>query len=185
MKYFSFLLSITLFLFTPMGAKANVFIEPYIGYQAGRLASTTNAGSDATGNIYGTAFGARLGYAVPLLFAALDYTYATDSASGMSPNLSDGNGTRSSLGVVAGVKIPLLRAYAGYGFLDSLKLTQTSADQTFKGTSLKFGVSFTGLPFIDLNFEYVMSNYTSFDPNNFSKASDNSALVTVSLPWEF
>jgi len=185
MKFFSLLLSMTLLLFAPAGAKADIFIEPYLGYEGGRANTTTVAGTDGSGNASGTAFGARLGYAVPLLWAALDYTYATETTSSMTGGLTDSSATRSSLGVVAGVKIPLLRAYAGYGFADSLKLTPAAGSQTMTGSSLKLGVSFTGLPFINLNLEYIMTTYTGFDPNNFSKANANLLLATISLPWEF
>lgn len=185
MKTSSLLLSITLILFTAVDAKANVFIEPYFGYEAGRAAATTTSGVDGNANASGTAFGARLGYAVPLLWGAFDVVYATETTSGSTGGLTDTSAMRSSFGVVAGLKIPLLRAYAGYGFADTLRLSPTSGSQTLTGSSLKLGASFTGLPFINLNLEYIMTTYTSYDPNIFNKASANTLLATVSLPWEF
>lgn len=183
----SLFLASMVFLLVPSAAKADLFIEPYLGYEVGRVNMTTTTDVGWSGNTSGVAIGARLGYSIPLLFAALDYAYASDSTSSMSGSgaPADGSATRSSLGLVAGVKIPMLRAYAGYGFSDKFTLKPSSGDLTLTGTSIKLGASFTGLPLINLNLEYVMATYTSFDPNSLKAGTNNTLLASVSLPWEF
>lgn len=161
-------------------ANAGLLLEPYLGYEMG----TTK---DADGKLDGTQLGARVAWTAPIMFwAGLDYTMGVSakfkpSASGST----DSDAKRSTLYAVVGVDLPiLLRGWVGYGLMNELKLDDYNT--TLKGKSTKLGVSFTGLPFICLNLEYLMETFDKDSNGNLDPETKNNAYVlSVSLPWEF
>lgn len=156
---------------------ADFMVEPYIGYEMG----TGSIGSEDF-KLTGTDLGLRLGYHSPVMFwVAADYTMGSGT---LDPdNSSSSDVKRSVLSAVVGVDLPiLLRAWIGYGFTNDLK----GDDDTFKGTSTKLGVGFTGLPFVSLNLEIISDKWddtsnSGVDPD----AKNTSYLLSVSLPLNF
>jgi len=173
-------------------AQAGLLLEPMLGYEVTKQTATFTAG-EVPGAYTGMNYGLRLGYTAPVLFwAALDAQMGTNKfvtdASGIVP---DGDGTRTSLGITAGVDLPiLLRAWAGYGFSDQFELKTSAGKDTYKGTNTKVGVGFTMLPFVSVNVEYIMRKYTesSGDRGAFStylqKLEHNTVLLSLSLPLD-
>lgn len=158
-------------------SQAGIMFEPYIGYEMGKL-------KDAFGGSFdGTQAGLRLAYSAPLLFwGGLD---AAMSLSGTMKNDSAGNSEgakRTTVYGVVGVDFPILvRAWAGYAFMDEVKLDQSG---TYKGGSgTKLGVGFTGLPFLSINLEYLNEKFTKFNETTLGTDLKNDTyILSVSLP---
>ena len=186
--------------FFSVNAKADLLVEPYLGYGLGQAQMNYSAGGNLKYNINGVNLGARVAFALPIVYFGLDYQFGTGSGSvksdsGGSTQSSDF--TRSTLYAFVGAHIPLLRAWLGYGLLNNLSFASTSIAQqtTYSGSALKFGAAFTGLPFFDINLEYVVSTFNKYkvgssssslgSGSTFSKASDQTVIISVSMPFDF
>lgn len=152
------------------------YIEPYIG--VGFLGDAeTGSTSDKSSH---TALGLRAGTSiVGLAFAGLD-------ASMMKSKL-DFSGSpkfdRTTIGVVAGIDLPLIKAWFGYNLKDDWKGDNVSYD--YVGKSTKLGVGFGMLPFIEINLEYLMYSADEVETSSTTVDSDfkdNSVILSVSLP---
>lgn len=177
-------------------AQAGILVEPYLGYQMGDMkytwdsAVTPYGGTSNTDKLSGTAFGLRLGYKFLLPWVALDYTGTTGSMKG--DVLPDTDYTGTSLGVTAGVDLPIVHPYAGYGFSNQLTIKGTSSSTEFKykGTYLKAGVGLGFIPFVDVKLEYQMNTFDKVDTGSgevdksvlFSDFNYNTFMIGVSLP---
>lgn len=164
-------------------SNAGLLLEPYLGYEMGTFKD------NAEGKMDGTLLGARIAWTAPVMFwAGLDYS-TTVSAKFKSDTsgVPDSDAKRNTLYAVVGVDFPiLLRAWLGYGLMNEIKFSDYN--NKLKGKSTKLGVSFTGLPFICLNLEYLMESFDEQDrtPSGLSPEAKNTAYVlSVSLPWEF
>lgn len=171
------------FIALPLGAHASLLLEPYAAYNYTSIDDTAN-----TENGSGAALGGRIGYSTLGLQAGLDLLSSTSHLGGAYDN----NMTGMQYTAFVGFKFPiLLRAYAGYTFMAN---ADTKVDAT--GDKVKFsdgkgyllGASFTGLPFIDINFEYRKGTYDKTKIGGVDqghKADYSTYLVSVSLPLEF
>ena len=165
-------------LFFSLGAHASglsLTAEPYLGYTMGSMSQTTvesNQTKTTTdlGSLKGLGFGARaLVEFQGLFFVGPDFSYsklgyaASDQFITNIPGLSkvvDNGTSRTTLGVVAGVELPILplRFWVGYNFLDQLNsdcdvvLSQAASQATglnsvnqkydYSGTSFKVGAGY-------------------------------------------
>ena len=199
------LLSAAALVLIALPAKAGLLLEPYLGYEVGQAEATygTAAGAFAGGstkwNYAGPILGARIGYTAPaVFFIAADYnmgsslTFKVDTdASGIQ---SGGDGSRSALFLVAGAKILVLRGYIGYGFLNDWTIKDGTDENKVKGTALKLGASFTGIPIFAINFEMMNSTFTKissggtdYDPSDggfFKAAKASSYMISLSAPFD-
>jgi hypothetical protein len=147
-------------------AEAGVLIEPYIGYQATLTDIKFGAGAGALDGQSlkvdgaGVGFGLRAGFALPLVFVALDYSMVT-----LKPTIKEkpaawttplGDQSRTSLGVTAGLDFPIVRPYVGFIFDDQAK-DDTSTNM---GSGFKIGIGFSLVPKLKLNAEYQSVTYT-------------------------
>jgi hypothetical protein len=196
---FAFCMSVAVTLIAPH-AHADLLLEPYIGYGIGNLKADYNGGGSLKYTVNGVNIGGRVAIALPIVYFGLDGQYGTGSA-GLSSDSAGAfhstNFTRTALFAFVGAHIPMLRAWAGYGFLNNLKFASasTSPETTFKGSAIKLGAAFTGLPVVDLNLEYIMSTYnkttvagSTVDVGSsglFSTATDSTILLSVSAPFDF
>lgn len=175
-----------------LSAQAGIMIEPYLGYETGDVKTKLKTGDtrEYTDTTAGSALGLRLGYKFLLPWAALDYTMGTgtykDESSNVSPDYS-----KTSMGAVVGVDLPIIRAWAGYGFSNEATIKYTGGDVKLKGTYTKVGVGFTPLPLASLNVEYKINTYTkwetggaSFTVNDYYDTySHNTIIASVSIPF--
>lgn len=191
------ILLLAAFAFSAAPAKAGIFIEPYLGYEL-NLLSVDAGGANTKWAINNPAIGARVGYSFLMIWTALDYsmmsggsTVASQAAGGTAKG---DNFKRSSLLLDVGVTIPMLQAYAGYGLLNSLTHQASAGDDTYKGSAMKFGVSFTGFPIVNLNLEYMQSTYNKLNTGGSdydiggagtSKTAASSSSVTFSVSASF
>lgn len=180
MIQFAFL-ALSFLVITP--AKAGVLIEPVLGYS---FKSFEVDGPD-TSKEYGSgvSYGGRLGYQNLGFQLGLDYL---KSSIGLSDNDFKEDLATTEWAAFAGFEFPiLLRVYAGYIFSAQAE-TEIAGGEKVKfqdGTGMKLGVGFTGLPFVDINFEYRKGTYTKFKmPGADDADTDFSAfMVGVSLPF--
>ncbi len=172
---------ICLFLVLGGQAKADILLEPVLGYEfASYTQKITSAGGVATvtpewkGN--GPRYGGRLGLSFPFVFLAGEYTQG-EVEGDRSGQLVD----PTDLAVLAGVKVPMLRAWVGYIFRSETSL--------IKGSGYKAGIGLGFLPFVSLNAEYIsrtFDRYTgSLAPGSTFGADMKSYVFSVSLPLEF
>jgi hypothetical protein len=175
------LVSLTVLAVRP--AKANILLEPYLGYELGKFSYATTPSSTSY-DFSSAVLGARVGYQFAMVFVAADYDLL------LGGNLKNGtNGAPDStvkgsqLFADVGVSLPLIRAYAGYGFVNSLTATANSFDTTSDGGSaFKLGVGTTILPLVAFNLEYIHTDYDKVT-NSTVKSSSNVYMLNVSLPF--
>jgi len=127
--------------------------------------------------------GLRLGYNLPaFIYFGLDGSVASGSFKPANASSEDIN--RTNAYVFVGVKLPILfRVWAGYGFFDDLQLKNDNV--TLHGDSFKVGVAFTGLPFINLNLEYVKDDFNNVSKTSYTQFNHDSYIASVSLPLDF
>ena len=162
-------------------AKAGLLLEPYAGYQFGKL-ETTSSGISASSKDKGIAIGGRVGYEFILPWVALDVKYYTgkdDSDPAYDIKATD-------MGFTAGVTLPVLRPYAGYILKTEAKADNGSGEHKYEGTGFKLGLGLTPLPFVDFNSEYTVFDFKKFDGNDLpsgDKAKGNSILLAVGMTF--
>lgn len=170
-------------LIVSQSAQASLLLEPYLGYVSGEAKQTTTA------KFTGTEYGARVGWS-SMIGLAVGGEYAAMSTTDDS---SPKNDLKSSdLGVFVAYKFPImLRAYATYFPSSEIKTSSSVVDGTFKsGNAMKLGVGFTGLPFININLEYITSNYSKFSSGGVEgdlspKLTTSSYAISISAPFNF
>ena len=133
-------------------ASAGLLIEPVVGYNVAKF-GVDNPSYDEEKAI-GPSFGGRLGYQKLGFQLGLDYLH---SSLDVDDNAFKENVTSNEWAGFVGFEFPvLLRVYAGYIFAATgeSKLTGNQKLELSEGSGMKLGVGFTGLPFVDINFEY-------------------------------
>lgn len=181
-------------------AKAGILIEPYLGYGLTSVQTELTTGGGYKFSMNAPALGARLGYQALMFWVAADYMTMSGTAkvTETPPNTTypDNSMTTTSLGAVAGLRVPMLRAYVGYMFMNNAIEKVTNGENKYSGTAVKGGLSFTGFPIIALNLEYIQSTFTKYESGGvqvdiggplttLSKATANTVLVSVSAPFNF
>jgi hypothetical protein len=162
-------LLLPLFLVTMFTLNANaLFLEPYVGFQKGTYATATEALTHD-----GVVLGGRVGTDIAVLFfAGLDVmTVMSGTAEGTT---NSGDFSRTAIGAVFGVDLPLVKAYVGYNFQDNFSIKDSAGTTTdFEGVSTKIGVGVSVFPLTSVNLEYIN--------NDVSEASSGSTTVTSGL----
>ncbi len=158
-------------------SQASWMIEPYLGYEFGKVKDSS------PGEISGTNLGLRLAYRLPVLvWFGLDGTYGLTGT--YKPDTgANSDMQRTSLYGVVGVDLPiLLRGWIGVNLMNEMKFKDYS-DNKLKGSGLKVGVGFTGLPFVSLNLEYINDKFDEYAGSSISpEAKTDSYMLSVSLP---
>jgi hypothetical protein len=170
-------------------SQAALLIEPVVGYSLNAKFDATETatlpnGLEAKGN--GVSYGGRLGY--QQLGFQLGIDYLKSSLTIDEDGLEDGV-SMSEWGAFAGFEFPvLLRVYAGYIFSATADAEGTNGTKIefTEGSGMKFGVGFTGLPFIDINVEYRKGTFGELEMAGIKTGAetDYSALMLgLSLPF--
>lgn len=182
MKFAQLLLLIfAFFVITP--AKAGVLIEPVLGYNFGKFEGDNAIDSE---KFTGPAFGGRLGYQNLGFQLGVDYLRSTLN---IDDNSFKEDLTASEWAGFVGFEFPvLLRVYAGYIFSaqGETEVAGSTKLDFNEGSGMKFGVGFTGLPFVDINFEYRKGSFAEYKLGG-TKVEEsidyNSFMVGISLPF--
>ena len=201
MKRISLIIVASLFL-APT-AKAGVLLEPFLGYNLFVQEATTGdgaapipSGQSIKIDAKGIGFGLRLGYGFKPVFAAFEYSTATlasslkEAPAGIPFNPSDV--TATTMGVVVGADLMVVRPYVGYIFDDQSK----DSNSTMHGNGYKLGVGFGFFPKVKINLEYHIRTFTKEkDDSGTETAYEQSGVISsvkatgftigVSVPFEF
>ncbi len=177
-------------------AHAGMLVEPYLGYQMGDSKyqyAPASSNSEYTDKLSGVGYGLRLGYKFLVPWVALDYTGVSGTDKVDYPGIKDMDFTKSSLGLVAGADLVLLRAWAGYGFSNQMTLKGDSGnpDYKFKGTYIKAGLGLGFIPLVSLNLEYQINNFDKVDVGSgeqsksdvFDTLKHDTIMFSVSAPF--
>lgn len=167
-------LFVILSLLVATNANAGILLEPYVGYQIGQLKDSADNKPDVTGMGYG----ARVGFTLPLVFFAFDYSAAALDYEYQSTKL---DADYTAMAAVVGVSLPLIRLWAGYNFSAELDVD----GDTYKGAGMKAGLGFK-LPVlpISLNAEYIINDYDEKDPGTTQGVDHTGVFVSISAPLD-
>lgn len=183
-------------------AEAGILVEPYLGYQMMVTDLKLGAGAGSLDgqsvklDASGIGYGLRAGITLPMIFAAVDYSMASLSSSLKEApagiTITSGTTARTSLGLTAGLSLPMVRPYVGYIFDDQSK----DDTDTLSGSGFKLGVGLTVFPMVKLNAEYQMVTYTKSKDSSgtettiggnevFSAVTSSGFFVNLSVPLDF
>lgn len=154
----------TLLLSAP--AFADLYLEPYLGYETGEMGSP---GVDLKGSV----LGAKLGYSSMGFAIGADYMMGSlelDTTPTTDVDTKD-------LGIFAQFTFPILIKVGVTYFMDSKADTGGAVD--LEGSGTKIGVGFTGLPFVAINLDMININYDKPAPVDTDRKT---YLLSVSLP---
>lgn len=167
-------------------ARSAVLIEPVGGYNIGTKLDFEGTGGESYSGGNGWAAGGRLGFQQLGFQVGMDYLH---SYVDMDDNDFNKKVNMDEFGAFVGFEFPiLLRVYAGYIFAASGK-TENAADEKIElssGSGQKFGVGFTGLPFLDINLEYRRGTFGEKEVAGVESKDDTnyqSIMIGVSLPF--
>jgi len=156
-------------------ARADLLIEPAVGYNIGKFDDTT---------VTGLGYGGRLGYTMLGFQLGVDY---------LQSSMSDSDSNKYSTTDIAafvGYRFPVLfKVYAAYIFSATAEVKGDDDFDFEKGSGQKVGLGFTGIPFVDINFEYRTVSYKEYTAAGVTNDEDvtksNAFFVGVSVPLTF
>ena len=172
-------------------ARADLLLEPHIGYTYGTVESTANSGFVSQYDNNNVVLGGRVGYEFLIGMIGVDYEMTMNGrANAKTSGVASSDMDSTQVYVFAGAQVPLLRAWAGYAFSDTMTFKPSSGNQKYTGSALKFGGSFTGFPLIAVNVEYIMHTYDKLNDaaianSGVSKEVSNVVMLSVSVPLSF
>jgi opacity protein-like surface antigen len=178
------------FFFVTSQARAELLIEPVIGYNLGAKADFKEnaplfAGKEYSGG-RGPSFGGRLGYQKLGFQVGLDYLHSTLD---MDHKDLKEDVSMDEWAAFVGFEFPILfRVYAGYIFSaeGETEFANNTQVDLKSGSGLKAGLGFTILPFLDINFEYRRGTFDEWKAGNTkfdSEVDYNSFMIGLSLPF--
>lgn len=170
------LLVILSLFFVTSNASADILLEPYVGYN---IATTTQKNS-SDGDVTGLGYGARLGFTLPLVFFAFDYSVGTVDVEYPS---SKPEADYTDMGVVVGASLPILRVWAGYYFSAEVEFPTYTAE----GSGMKAGLGFK-MPVLPISFnvEYILKEYDESAGQTLANKIESKGLfISLSAPLEF
>lgn len=167
------LLVIMALVFTTSQASAGILLEPYVGYHMAK------AEGSVEGDITGLGYGGRLGWTLPLVFFAFDYSMAGTEYESDSGGKADWDYT--AMGLVVGASLPVIRVWAGYNFTAEM---EQESGATFEGSGMKAGLGFK-LPVLPISFnlEYILNEYDEIDGTSIDSVDQKGLFLSVSAPF--
>ena len=138
------------------GPRTGILIEPVYGFSTGELVSKPSGSKDLWA-FTGTGYGGRLGFQYGRIQLGVDYLN-----SNLTFESKDWEETKlSAWSGFIGLKIPRLwRLYGGYTFSATGEGYYNDQKLIFlEGSGTKFGIGFTGIPFLNINFEYTQGEF--------------------------
>lgn len=172
---------------TISSANAGIFFEPFAGTMVSGEAEDkgSTCTSDCTYDVTGSTFGLRAGYNYFGFFIGADYRLATYSLEDADIDIKQ----EGNAGILVGYQLPIwLKVWYVHGISSSLE-AETSGGQGItylRDSSQIFGIGFTGLPFISINFEMINEHIDEYDNSDFGKADADflitSTVLSVSFP---
>lgn len=175
-------LAVILALFMSVNASAGLLLEPYVGYALGKR---ENADGTGKGDVTGLGYGGRIGWTLPLVFFAFDYSMGgfetKDKDSGIKFDTD-----HTAMALVAGVSLPVVRLWAGYLFDAEVEAKTGGSTVKFEGNGMKAGLGFKPVPFLplSLNAEYIMTEYDKANGTTLATKRENKMFfISISAPF--
>ena len=177
-------------------SQAGILMEPYLGYEMGKIKWTQPDGTSVSQDNSAANGGLRLGLRHMGLWIAADGDFSFAGKSKPSSGTSD-DYTALTVSATLGYDfMNRLRIYAGAGFLDSIELKDSLGVKTtyYSGTPFKVGLGYWLFPHMCINFEYDSHDYkkvkgTGYDESisdaGFSTVKSTSYMVNFSFPYTF
>lgn len=168
-----------LFLFTSINLSlvnqsfAGWFVEPYLGYEAGVAKSGEQKITDLSvskNSINGMFFGARAGYSFLGFSGGLEYSLSKSQWKGESVSPKDSF-------LFAGYGILGIKFMGALGMSHKLEVK----DVEFFGKSYKLSVAFTGVPFVNLNMEYLWRKFNKSNSGSISPSDNFHKILRINL----
>jgi hypothetical protein len=185
------------FIFVSLSARAELLIEPVVGYSLGlsgefKEGEVTGGGTSTAEKFSGgsgPSFGGRLGYQKLGFQVGLDYLHSS-----INPSDSEfkSNLDVSEWAAFVGFEFPILfRVYGAYIFSANGEGKYDNAGTFQKltlkdGSGLKAGLGFTLLPFLDINLEYRRGTFGEWKVGSTKVVGDvdyNVYMIGLSLPF--
>lgn len=161
--------------FFSASAHAGLMIEPYVGYESGSMKQTNQSAINNTGVYYG----GRLGYRVLGLKFGLDYQMGSETG---KQDGHSGDYKPTDMGAFVGFEFPMLLQVYGSYFVQSKAKFEGMTDD-FKGDGMRFGIGWTGLPFLSVNLEVIMRTYKKYGSTDLTDTlKGNSTALSISIP---
>jgi hypothetical protein len=162
-------------------AKAGLLIEPVVGFSKGNFESQDDNEEYPTS---GLSFGGRLGYQNLGFQLGVDYLSSTLGVD----KKGWGDLEVSEWAAFVGYKFPvMLRVYAGYILRSVGNTDYENVDIKLEdGSGTKLGIGFTGLPFVNINFEIRRGTWDQYKLNNITVKEEttfDTFMIGVSLPF--
>lgn len=183
MKFTQLIILILAFLIVKP-VQAGLLIEPLVGYSFGSFEGEDLDQED----ISGASYGGRLGYQKLGFQLGLDYLKSSFNVDNKDYSSFD----TSEIGGFIGFEFPVfLRVYAGYIFSATGETTFDNGSSKNKiefqsGSGSKFGLGFTGLPFIDINLEYRKGTFDEYKTQGIKvKDATDYSVYMLSLSFPF
>ena len=182
---------LSFFLFFSAQANAGFLLEPFLGYESGKIDVDYDASipvTDVDWDATGAELGLRLGWTFAGLQLGAEYHSAALLGTPTGSTIDSGVAT-TNMGVFVGFEFPVMfRIYGTY----LLKIEDASDDISGsypkpEGTGYKIGFGFTSLPIVDINIIYAMRNLEVEDTAG-TKVADvgtTSYGLEISFPFEF
>lgn len=138
-----------------VSAKADLLIEPFLGYETGNFVDNDGTTDlDVKGVGYGLRLGMKmLGFGVGAEYAGGAMKYDDIGVITYKPK---------NIGAFVSYDFPIMvRAYLTYFFSadTDIEIDGVSTVGTYKGSGYRLGVGLTTLPFVTINAEYLVRNY--------------------------
>lgn len=193
MKLFALVIATVLVLSST--AQAGILLDPYLGYGLGKYEATGTGGEKGDANA--AALGARVGGTFAMLFIGADYSMTLGGKTDPDGGAAGEDFDKSDLYAVIGADLPLIRAWVGYGLMNSLELKPPGAASTefSGGTNFKAGVGLKIIPMVSINLEYIMNDYKKLKsggvevtlPNagGLQEVTSNTVFLSASVPFTF
>lgn len=141
-------------------AYAGLYLEPYVGYEKGDVTGTANGPFDQ--DVSGTQFGAKVGFNTMGFAVGVDGAQVSLAGEDNLANPDDMDFKGTDLGAFVQFTFPVMfKVSASYIFSSKAEDdTNVNGVKTkIEGKGFKFGVGFTGLPFVSINLDMINVNY--------------------------
>lgn len=184
---FSIIIGLLFFLIAIPSAKADLLVEPLIGYNFAQMKYKSTSDNESFSGS-GVGYGGRLGFQKLGLQLGLDYL---NSSIHINNDAFDSNVDTSEWAAFVGYEFPIFfRIYAGYIFsaIGEYKDESKNKVELSEGSGSKFGIGFTGLPLVAINLEYRTGKFDKFEvagSEGNTEAKYSSILLSLSVPLTF
>ena len=170
MKTSGLLIAVFMIIFSQM-SRANIYLEPYVGYGTGSFKADYTDALMGTGlvdgKIKGVAYGGKLGTSYGVVALGVD-VMGVDWQDDFTNTVSNATGKSKMKGMLPGaflgIKLPMIKFGATYFFSSKIKEEfDGGGSAEIKNSGFKVGLGYSGIPFFAINVDYVALNSSAAD----------------------